>query len=50
LLKFHGYITVGNVSPAKKQGINEKNEHYHWIICRHSIAYRFPMIVENCVG
>jgi len=21
----------------KEQGINEKNEHYHWIICRHSI-------------
>ena len=32
------YFAVGNVFPAYNQGINEKNEHYHWIICRHSIA------------
>jgi len=31
------YVTVGNVSPAQNQGINEKTEHHHWIICRHNI-------------
>ena len=33
---------------------NEKNEHYHWIIYRHSIQISYVnwivMIVENCVG
>ena len=33
----HPNITVGNVSPALSQGINKKNEHYHWTICGHSI-------------
>ena len=36
VVQIPSYFAVGNVSLAKKQGINEKNEHYHWIICRHS--------------
>ena len=31
------YFTVENVSPAYNQGINEKNELYHWITCRHCV-------------
>ena len=29
--KFHGYITVGKVASAQNPGINEKNEHYHFM-------------------
>ena len=54
LYKFHGYVTVGNVSPAKTQETNKKNEHYHWIVCRHSIQIYYVnwivMFVDNCVG
>jgi len=41
LCKFHVDITVGNISPAQKQGINQKNEHYHWITCRHSMQISY---------
>jgi len=48
LFKFHDYITVGNVSPAKKQGINEKNEDYHWIICRQYTDFLCKLNCHDC--
>jgi len=47
LFKFRGYISVGNVFPAKSQDINKKNEHYRWIteLSVHT-EYRFTMYTE----
>ena len=36
------YFTMGGVSPALNQGINEKNEHYHWNKLSADTVYRFP--------